>query len=87
MTYNDVSDIFVTFDHSKNKRADKLLFELLLARKAINKQVPRMPDNLNEDTWSCPRCGKQYETEEENNYYYCPNCGQAIDWSMYEEDE
>ena len=31
------------------------------------------------DTWICPGCGKDYEMEYDN-YDYCPNCGQAIDW-------
>lgn len=32
------------------------------------------------DTWICPRCGKDYEVEYDD-YDYCPNCGQKIDWS------
>lgn len=32
------------------------------------------------DTWHCPNCNKNYELDYEE-YDYCPNCGQAIDWS------
>ena len=32
------------------------------------------------DIWHCPGCDTAYEVETEK-YNYCPNCGQAIDWS------
>ena len=32
------------------------------------------------DTWICPNCEKHYELDYEE-YDYCPNCGQMIDWS------
>lgn len=32
------------------------------------------------DTWICPSCEKRYEVDYDS-YDYCPNCGQAIDWS------
>ena len=31
------------------------------------------------DKWKCPRCGKSYEVDCDD-YDYCPNCGQKIDW-------
>ena len=31
------------------------------------------------DTWTCQNCGKSYEVEDEE-YDYCPNCGQRIKW-------
>ena len=40
--------------------------------------------NLIYDEWKCPRCGKSYEIDYDD-YDYCPNCGQKIDWS--DEDE
>lgn len=32
------------------------------------------------DTWICPCCGKHYEVDYDN-YNYCPDCGQKLDWS------
>ena len=32
------------------------------------------------DTWICPCCDTEYEVDYDE-YDYCPNCGQAIDWS------
>ena len=35
------------------------------------------------DTWICPCCRTMYEVDYDR-YFYCPNCGQAIDWSEEE---
>lgn len=70
-------------------RADKK--SLKTAISALEKQIPKKPDyegdgyddegNLIYDTWICPNCGcKDYEVDYDH-YDYCPNCGQAIDWS------
>lgn len=32
------------------------------------------------DMYDCPNCNKSYELDYEE-YDFCPNCGQAIDWS------
>lgn len=34
--------------------------------------------------WDCPCCGHSYELDYEE-YDYCPNCGQALDWSTDDE--
>lgn len=59
------------------------------------KQTPKKPDLEGDgygddgvliyDTWICPFCGKHYEIDYEE-YDYCPNCGQAIDWNVGNED-
>ena len=57
-------------------------------RAAVEKIKPKKPayegdgysaGKIVYDTWICPGCGKDYEMEYDN-YDYCPNCGQAIDW-------
>lgn len=35
------------------------------------------------DEWICPCCRKRYEVDYDD-YDYCPNCGQHIDWSEEE---
>ena len=57
---------------------------------ALEKQTPKRPNlegdgydtngNLVYDTWICPNCEKHYEVDYDN-YDYCPNCGQKIDWN------
>lgn len=60
-----------------------------IAIEALEKQIPKKPTfegdgywngKLVYDTWICPNCEKDYEVEYDE-YDYCPNCGQAIDWS------
>ena len=57
--------------------------------KALEKQIPKKPDfeadgysdgQLVYDTWICPNCEKHYEVDYDD-YEYCPDCGQSIDWS------
>lgn len=36
--------------------------------------------NMIYDMYDCPNCNKSYEIDYEK-YDFCPNCGQAIDWS------
>ena len=62
---------------------------LEMAIAALEKQIPKKPTyegdgywngQLVYDTWICPNCEKRYEVDCDN-YDYCPDCGQAIDWS------
>lgn len=55
---------------------------------AVEKQTAKRPDyegdryadgKLVYDTWICPCCGKYYEVDYDN-YDFCPNCGQKLDW-------
>ena len=62
-------------------------------RTAVEKQKSKTPSyegdgcdfdgNIILDTWICPKCEEYYEMDYDN-YKYCPNCGQAIDWSEEE---
>lgn len=38
------------------------------------------------DEWICPYCGSRYEVDYDE-YDYCPNCGQRIDWAEVNESE
>lgn len=62
---------------------------------ALKKQIPQKPiyqadgysdGELVYDTWFCPNCDTAYEVDIDE-YNYCPNCGQAIDWSEEGEQE
>lgn len=67
-------------------------YEIAIA--ALKKQVPEKPHYDGDsyapdgtfvwDEWLCPNCNSRYEVDYDN-YAYCPNCGQKLDWS--EEDE
>lgn len=58
-------------------------------RAAVEKETAKKPDyegdgysdgHLVYDTWICPCCGKHYEVDYDD-YDFCPECGQCIDWS------
>lgn len=60
-----------------------------MGMKALEKQITKKPMLLADgywngeiiyDTWTCPNCGKSYETDFGDDNY-CHNCGQALDWS------
>ena len=62
----------------------------VLAIEALERQTPKIPNfegdgyadgELVYDTWICPCCGKEYEVDYDD-YKYCPECGQAIDWRI-----
>lgn len=65
-----------------------------VAIQALEKQIAKKPTyegdgydsegNFVYDTWICTCCEKRYEVDYDE-YDFCPNCGQKIDWS--EEDE
>ena len=58
--------------------------------KALEKQIPKKPIYEGDgyapdgsfvfDIWICPCCCKRYEIDYDD-YDFCPNCGQKIDWS------
>lgn len=61
---------------------------LAVVQKAVDTRIAKRPDfegdgyadgHLVYDTWICPNCQKHYEVDYDN-YDYCPNCGQKIDW-------
>lgn len=68
----------------------QLMLALDMAVGALEKRIQKKPTlegdgfdengNIIYDTWFCPCCKETYEVDYEN-YKYCPNCGQAIDWS------
>lgn len=37
------------------------------------------------DMWECPGCGRDYEIYYDE-YDYCPNCGQKIEWEGIKDD-
>lgn len=57
-------------------------------KSALEYRTPKKPDyegdgydensELIYDTWICPCCNHAYEVDYDD-YYFCPNCGQAID--------
>lgn len=64
---------------------------LAIAIKALEKQIPQYPEYTDEymDDAYCPACGK-FEFEMGTTTWgmkYCPECGQAIDWGDWSEED
>lgn len=64
-------------------------------RAAMEKQTEKRPDyegdgyadgHLVYDTWICPCCGKHYEVDYDE-YDFCPDCGQKLDWRASDETD
>jgi hypothetical protein len=65
-------------DISKQYKIIKKLVERTILKKTIPRYFITMPSNLEEYGGAdCPVCGLFLEDE----YQYCPDCGQALDWS------
>ena len=60
----------------------------------LERQIPSKPDmygdgydddgNMIYDTYDCPNCNTNYEIDYDGKHKFCPECGQAIDWSAVE---
>lgn len=62
---------------------------------ALEKQIPKKPylegDGYADgamvyDVWRCPNCDRAYEVDSDD-YDYCPNCGQKLDWGNKDDRE
>ena len=69
--------------------------ENLIAIQALGKQIPKKPTYEGDgyapdgtfvlDEWICPCCETRYEVDYDD-YDYCPNCGQKLDWEDDDDD-
>lgn len=75
-------------DALKNVLEEYGLTKDMSLKDCVEKQVAKKPSfegdgyadgYLVYDTWICPCCEKHYEVDYEE-YDFCPNCGQKIDW-------
>ena len=57
-------------------KVDELLQLNKIVSKALKKQIPKKPIKL-----TCPTCGFDRIDNSWWVFAYCPECGQAIDWS------
>ena len=73
-----------------NEILDETIEYYDLAVAALERQLPKKPNFEGDgyapdgtfvyDTWICPSCEGYYEVDYDD-YVYCPQCGQKLDWS------
>ena len=85
---NALVNVITLATHSDYYNKDRDDQDIYLIKAIVKKEIPKKPyfkfDGYADgypvyETWICPRCGHNYETEVDK-YDYCPNCGQKIDW-------
>ena len=84
MTVQEALEHFIRRKESYDGIADKIQDAENVAIIALRKQTPQKPHKIfNSATLHCPVC--EYEVGYDNDFTskrrYCPDCGQAIDWS------
>ena len=98
MTYNKLLYLIETYNGEHDIRMHGFDFnaeEIEMIKKAVEKQIPRTPQYYGDgysdgelvyDYAECPTCGKDNFEYDINDWgcNYCPNCGQALDWSEEE---
>ena len=100
-TKNLAEDYKIVLNEAKAMKCSKIgalynipLKSMELIVQALEKQIPKKPTYEGDgyapdstfvwDEWLCPCCGERYEVDYDD-YDYCPNCGQKIDWSVKNE--
>lgn len=83
--------IFWIKNHLKNNRnymgvAEQEVFEMAID--VLNKQIPKKPIKKNGySVYTCPTCEELYSRRVVMSWEkYCPDCGQALDWSVKNND-
>ena len=51
------------------------------AIEAMEKQIAKEPSFEDGETLRCPSCNKEVHNKENQNYTYCPWCGQLLLWN------
>lgn len=84
MTGNKIDDEIPIDDKTALEMAIQALDEITI--QALEKQVPKKIIWKYDTFWACcPNCGyDNYDMEKEESNF-CPDCGQALDWSDNDE--
>ena len=60
----------------------KLLEQMQELKERDTAKKPNIMDYILGDiNFKCPTCKSEYSCEKGYEHFYCPNCGQKIDWS------
>lgn len=80
------------YSHNTKLVLDVSNDDIGLIIEGVEKQIAKQPYTWGDgyyngeliiDMYDCPNCERTYEIECDD-YKYCPNCGQKLDWSEVE---
>ena len=79
-TVNELDELTMYVEHAFTEEHKCKSFEALkMAIKSLEKQIPIKP--IHETIpYECTRCECGWKVTKDDEYNYCPNCGQAIKW-------
>lgn len=87
MTYEEALEYF-TRRKTQLGLSDTIQQAEDLAIKALEKQIPKKPINVEKHYYECPRCKQDLGVSNDDIFVYeipipmyCSECGQALDWS------
>ena len=63
---------------------DRLYTAIEALEKQLSKKVDIMDYPLGDINFRCPVCKSEYICEKEHEHFYCPTCGQKLDWTVEE---
>lgn len=67
----------------KEKAIEAVNEACIVACECMEKHIPKKVSNYDKccDIYGdCPICGQSYSFEKGNEFNYCPECGQRLDW-------
>ena len=82
MTENEAIEKLNMLDEALNFQrhdADECSFALQMAIQALEKQIPKKPSYNGANWYRCPNGCEVHKKQFEKDWY-CPKCGQRLDW-------
>ena len=87
MTYEEALDDVLMYCIENCGKLDTCMGENKTCAEAVvihvlKKRIPQKPyESEGSDEYNCPVCGATYALLYDGEMRYCPDCGQALDWS------
>lgn len=94
--YQEALDVIKSIDHVDDNGIEQDTVgywyenEIKTLQELVDKTIPRELDYEGDGYWDgkpvldtaiCRKCGKRFEVDYDEHSNFCPNCGQALDWS------
>lgn len=78
-------------EYGQCKRVEGKCKHYKVLQELVDKETPQKVKRISVLTYEaveCPRCQKEFVVKfHKDDYTYCPNCGQKLDWEVENENE